>query len=52
MNDADTALQARLTTNVSAFTAEDTALQVRINANSLSAASNDFITFTCWSTWV
>ena len=46
MNDADTALQARLTTNVSAFTAEDTALQVRINANSLSAASNDFITFT------
>ena len=42
----DAALQARLTTNVTALTNEDTALQARIAANTLTAASNDFITFT------
>src|SRR5210317_1623891 len=42
----DTALQSRLTTNVTAFTNEDIALQARIDANALVAASNDFITFT------
>ena len=42
----DTALQSRLSTNVTALTNEDTALQARITANNLSAASNDFITFT------
>src|SRR6056300_567689 len=42
----DTALQSRLTTNVTAFTNEDIALQDRIDANALVAASNDFITFT------
>ena len=42
----DAALQARLTTNVTALTNEDTALQARIAANTLTAASNDFVTFT------
>ena len=42
----DTALQSRLTTNVTSLTNEDTALQARITANSTTAASNDFITFT------
>ena len=39
-------VQARLTTNVTAFTNEDTALQARIAANTLVAAANDFVTFT------
>ena len=39
-------LQSRLTTNVTSFTNEDTALQARIAANTLVAASNDFITYT------
>ena len=42
----DAALQARLTTNVTALTNEDTALQARIAANTRTAASNDFVTFT------
>ena len=49
MNNEDTALQSRLATNVTTFTAftnEDTALQARIAANTLVAASNDLITFT------
>jgi len=57
---ADTALQARLTTNVAITTAvearrvanvtimndTDTALQARIAANTLVAAANDFVSFT------
>ena len=46
ITDNVTALQSRLTTNVTAFTNEDTALQARITANNTLLHSNDFITFT------
>ena len=42
----DTALQSRLSSNVTSLTNEDTALQARIAANTLVAASNDFVTYT------
>ena len=46
VQDNVTAVQSRLTTNVTAFTNEDTALQARITANNTLSHSNDFITFT------
>ena len=46
LTDNVNALQSRLTTNVNAFTNEDTALQARITANNTLLHSNDFITFT------
>ena len=40
------AIEARRVANVTVMTNEDTALQARIAANALTAASNDFVTFT------